>query len=157
VGSDGELKEAARAKITQPLARDLHTVKMDELSMRVIVNEVLPEFHDMDPPKQPQGADKHMKLGECGSWVLEWPKTQIRLGNVLLGARRTGGATSRPQAPIVRPPSRRTKKDGADEPAPQAAVTNTQKEQTVAATAGHPHHQPPRTVVGNVYNATIQG
>ena len=136
VGTDGELKEVARASTVQPLTRDIHNVRMSELVMKVNVKEVLPEFCDIDPPKQPQGAEKHMKLGECGQWMLERPKTQIRLGDVLHGARRTGGATSRPRAPIVRPPPRRTKKDAADEPAPQAAVTTTQTEPPVAATAG---------------------
>ena len=96
VGADGELKEVARASTVQPLTRDIHNVRMSELVMKVNVREVLPEFCDIDPPKQPQGAEKHMKLGECGQWMLEWPKTQIRLGDVLHGARRTGGATSRP-------------------------------------------------------------
>ena len=102
--------------------------------MKVNVSEVLPEFHDIDPPTQPPGAEKHMKLGECGKWMMEWPKTQIRLGDVLHGVRRTGGATSRPRPQVVRPPSRRPQKAVADEPAPQADVATTQKEPPVAAT-----------------------
>ena len=109
----------------------MHNTRMSELVMKVNVSEVLPEFHDIDPPTQPPGAEKHMKLGECRKWMMEWPKTQIRLGDVLHGVRRTGGATSRPRPPVVRPPSRRPQKAVADEPAPQAAVW---KEPPVAAT-----------------------
>ena len=117
VGVGGELKEVATAKIIQPLTRDMHNTRMSEVVMKVNVSEVLPEFHDIDPPTQPPGAEKHMKLGECGKWMMEWPKTQICLGDVLHGVRRTGGATSRPQPPVIRPPSRRPQKAVADEPA----------------------------------------
>jgi len=114
----------------------MHNTRMSEVVMKVDVREVLPEFRDIDPPTQPPGAEKHMKLGECGKWMMEWPKTQIRLGDVLHGVRRTGGATSRPRPPGVRPPSRRPQKAVADEPAPQAAVATTQTEPPVAATTG---------------------
>ena len=130
------MKEVATAKIIQPLTRDMHNTRMSEVVMKVNVSEVLPEFHDIDPPTQPPGAEKHMKLGECGKWMMEWPKTQIRLGDVLHGVRRTGGATSRPRPPVIRPPPRRRQKAVADEPAPQAAVATTQKEPPVAATTG---------------------
>ena len=136
VGAGGELKEVALAKIVQPLTRDIHNTRMSEAVMKVNVTEVLPEFRDIDPPTQPPGADKHMKLGECGKWMMEWPKTQIRLGDVLHGVGRTGGATSRPRLPLVRPPSRRPQKTIAEEPAPQAAVATTQKEPPVAAPTG---------------------
>ena len=136
VGAGGELKEAATAKIIQPLTRDMHNTRMSEVVMKVNVSEVLPEFRDIDPPTQPPGAEKHMKLGECGKWMMEWPKTQIRLGDVLHGVRRTGGATSRHRPPVVRPSSRRPEKAVADEPAPQAAVATTRKEPPVAATTG---------------------
>ena len=33
----------------------------------------------MDPPHQPQGADKEFNLGECLNWPLLWPKALIRL------------------------------------------------------------------------------
>ena len=104
--------------------------------MKVNVTEVLPEFRDIDPPTQPPGAEKHMKLGECGKWMMERPKTQIHLGDVIHGVGRTGGATSRPRLPLVRPPSRRSQKTIAEEPAPQAAVASTQKEPPVAAPTG---------------------
>jgi hypothetical protein len=49
VGTDGELKEVARASTVQPLTRDIHNVRMSELVMKVNVKEVLPEFCDIDP------------------------------------------------------------------------------------------------------------
>ena len=92
VGVGGELKEVALAKIIQPSTRDMHHTRMSEAVMKVNVTEVLPEFRDIDPPKQPPGAEEHLKLGGYGQWMLEWPKTQIRLGDVLPGIGRTGGA-----------------------------------------------------------------
>ena len=59
----------------------MHHKRMSEAVMKVNVTEVLPEFRDIDPPTQPLGAEKHLKLGGCGQWMLEWPKTQIRLGD----------------------------------------------------------------------------
>ena len=90
VGVGGELKEVAMAKIIQPLTRDMHNTRMSEVVMKVNVSEVLPEFRDIDPPMQPPGAEDHMVLGRCLKWIMEWPKTQIRLGDVLHGVRRTG-------------------------------------------------------------------
>ena len=137
VGPLGELKEVARGKIINPLIRDLHHSQMSEGVMKVEVCEVLPEFRDIDPQMQPWGAEEHMKLGVCPKWMLEWPKTQIRLGDVLHGYRRTGGATSKPRPKVVRPPPR-SQKQRVDEPAPQAAVATTtgRKLPPVAPTTG---------------------
>ena len=139
------MKEVALAKIIQPSTRDMHHTRMSEAVMKVTVTEVLPEFRDIDPPTQPPGADEHLKLGECKQWMLEWPKTQIRLGDVLPGIGRTGGATSRPRLPIVRPPSRRPPKAVAEEPTPQADVASTQKAPAEVATTGR---KPPPPVAG---------
>ena len=87
--------------------------------------------------------------------MLEWPKTQVCLGDVLTGIGRTGGATSRPWLPIVRPPSRRPPKVVAEEqtlqadvastqPA-QADIASTQKAQAEVATTGR---KPPPPVAG---------
>ena len=104
VGAGSELKEVATAILIQPLTRDMHNTRMSEEVMRVTVTEVVPEFPGIDPPPmQPLGADKHMVLGDCSKWLMEWPKTQIRLGEGLQGVRRTGGATSRHRPPVVRP------------------------------------------------------
>ena len=65
VGPLGELKEVARAKIINPLIRDMHHSRMSEGVMKIEVREVLPEFRDIDPPMQPRGAEEHMKLGVC--------------------------------------------------------------------------------------------
>ena len=51
VGAGGELKEVATAKIIQPLTRDMHNTRMSEVVMKVNVREVLPEFRDIDPPR----------------------------------------------------------------------------------------------------------
>ena len=127
---DGELKEVAEGMLIQPLSRDMHNNRMSEAVMRVKVTEVLPEFSGIDPPMQPPGAEKHMLLGNCPKWVLEWPKTQIRLGGL---RRRSTGATSKPRKPIVRP-SKPPRKPVGKEPAPQAAVATTRKEPPVVAT-----------------------
>ena len=127
------MKEGALAKIIQPSTHDMHHTRMSEAVMKVNVMEVLPEFRDIDPPTQPPGAEKHLKLGECRQWMLEWPKTQIRLGDALPGVGRTDGATSRPRLPIVRPPSRWPQKAVAEEPTPQVDVASTQKVQADVA------------------------
>ena len=75
MGVDGELKEVALAKIIQPSTHDKHHTRMSEAVMKINVTEVLPEFRDIDPPTQPPGAEEHLKLGGCGQWMLEWPKT----------------------------------------------------------------------------------
>ena len=131
------MKEVARGKIINPLIRDLHHSQMSEGVMKVEVREVLPEFRDIEPPTQPRGAEEHMKLGVCPKWMLEWPKTQIRLGDVLHGYRRTGGDTSKPWPKVVRPPPR-SQMQRVDEPAPQAAVATTtgRKVPPVAPTTG---------------------
>jgi len=103
---------------------------MSEAVMRVRVTEVVPEFSAIDPPMQPPGAEVHMLLGNCPKWVLEWPKTQIRLGGL---RRRSTGATSKPRKPIVRP-SKPPRKHVEKELAPQAAVATTRKEPPVVAT-----------------------
>src|SRR4051812_24719081 len=72
----------------------MHKNAMDDAVMRVRISRVLPGCDDMDPPFQPQGADKHKTLAEFHGWPLTWPKTQVRLMGHL-------SATS-----IVRPPPR---------------------------------------------------
>ena len=77
-----------------------------------------------------------MVRGNCVKWLMEWPKTHIRLGKGLQRLRRTIGATLRP--PIVRhsmPPQKIVRK----KPVPQAAVSTTRKEP--AAVANTNHHQ----------------
>ena len=84
-------------------------------------------------PLQPQGADKHLVLGNCPKWVLEWPKTQIRLGGGIEGLKhRSTGATSKRQAPIVRP-SKPAPKPVGKEPAQEAADATTSKAPPVVA------------------------
>ena len=109
---------------------------MDEDVMRVRLIMIVPEFRDVQPPIQPPGADEDMVLKDRTGWLMKWPKTQIRLGDAIHGVGRTGGATSRPRLPLVRPPSRRPQKTIAEEPAPQVAVATTQKEPPVAAPTG---------------------
>ena len=50
-GVGGELKEVALAKIIQPSTRIMHNTRMSEAVMKVNVTEVLPEFRDIDPPR----------------------------------------------------------------------------------------------------------
>ena len=45
------MKEVALAKIIQPSTRDMHHTRMSEAVMKVNVMEVLPEFRDIDPPR----------------------------------------------------------------------------------------------------------
>ena len=100
--------------------------------MKVRLTMIVPEFADIDPPSQPPGVDEdHMVLRDCIKWLMEWPKTQIRLGEGLQGLRRTTGATSRP--PIIRP-SKPPQKTVGKEPAPQAAIATTRKKPAVVAT-----------------------
>ena len=135
------MKDVAAAVLVQPLTSTMHNKPMSEAVMRVRVTEVVPEFRGIDPPFQSLGADEHMVLGECPAWMMEWPKSQIRLGECLQGIRRTGGATSKPPPPPVRPSSRRPQKDVVDEPQkekPVAATTAGRKVPTVvAATSRH--------------------
>ena len=142
VGAGGELKEVAEGTLIQPLTRDMHNVRMSEAVMRVRLTAVVPEFHYNDPPMQPPGADEHLVLGECPKWVLEWPKTQIRLGVV----KRTTGATSKRRPPIVRPSTKPPRKLVVKESAPEAAVATTQKETPVVATT---RKEPPVVVASN--------
>ena len=97
---DGELVEVATGTVVQPKSRDLHNVIMDNDVMRIKIANVVPEFRDVLPPFQPPGSDQaNVVLGDCTSWIMKWPKNQIRLGGGLVGLRRSTGATS----PLVRP------------------------------------------------------
>ena len=135
VGASGDLKEVAQGTVVQPLSHDMHHTKMSEVVMKVRLTTVVPEFRDIDPTMQPPGAEEdHMVLGHGVKWIMEWPKTQIFLGEDLQGLRRTTGATSRP--PIVRP-SKPPQKTVRKEPAPQAAVATTRKEPAVEIGRAH--------------------
>ena len=56
----GELKDVATGMIIQPKSTTLHTVAMDANVLKVTLGRVLPGCEDMDPPRQPPGADEHM-------------------------------------------------------------------------------------------------
>ena len=150
VGAGGELKEVAQGTVIQPLIRDMHHTKMSEAMMKVRLTAVVPEFRHIDPPMQPPGADVHLVLGECPKWVLEWPKTQIRLG----GVRRTTDATSKRRPPIIRPSTRPPRKLVVKESAPEAAVATTQKEPPVTATTGR---KPPSVVAATNRHKQLLG
>ena len=50
--------------------------------LRVKVHVVHEGSEEIDPPNQPARVDTHLNLLECkGSWMLEWPKAYIRLGD----------------------------------------------------------------------------
>jgi hypothetical protein len=71
----GELKDVATGMIIQPTSTTLHTVPMDNDVMKVTLGRVLPGCEDMDPPRQPPGADDHLTLENCHGWTMVWPKT----------------------------------------------------------------------------------
>ena len=76
---DNEFKDVTKGSIVNPLNRKLHTVDLGPGEFRVTLVRVFPDCADLDPPFQPPGADKEMKLGECLNWPLKWPKALIRL------------------------------------------------------------------------------
>jgi hypothetical protein len=76
---DGELKDVAKGTIFLPNSTIMHHKEMVSEVFKVRLARVLSGCEDMDPPTQPQGADKHKTLEGCFGWVLTWPKTQIRL------------------------------------------------------------------------------
>ena len=78
-----ELKEVAKGSIVNPLNRMLHTVEMGPGEFRVTLARVFPGYEDLDPPHQPPGADSELKLGQCLTWPLKWPKALIRLDPVV--------------------------------------------------------------------------
>jgi len=75
----GELADVAKGSIVQPQDRLLHFKPMPPHVFRVSLESVLPGFAKVDPPIQPAGAEKEMKLGECFNWPLVWPKALLRL------------------------------------------------------------------------------
>ena len=73
--------EVATGTVVQPKSRELHNVQMDKNVMRVKLSNVVPKFRDVLPPFQPPGSDvDNLVLGDCTSWLMKWPKNQIRLG-----------------------------------------------------------------------------
>ena len=123
----GELKEVATGTLVQPM----HMTTMDKAVMRVKLANVVPEFHDVPPPIQPPGSDNNdMVLGDCTTWIMTWPKSQIRLGGGLEGIRCTTGATSRPK--IVCPSKPTAVATTLEAP---AVVATTRKEPPVVTTA----------------------
>lgn len=81
----GELVEVATGTVIQPKERTMHHSRMDENKMRVRLANVVSEYRDVLPPEQPPGCDEgdNLVLGDCTTWVMGWPKSQIRLGGVL--------------------------------------------------------------------------
>jgi len=76
---DNELRDVASGSIVNPLHRMLHCVQMDPDVFRVSLDKVFRGCEDLYPPRAPPQADSELKLGECLSWPLEWPKALIRL------------------------------------------------------------------------------
>ena len=77
---DGELKDVAKGSIIEPKKRVSHTVEMDNSLFTVSIARVLPGFESLAPPFQPEDADgSQMGLGDCKTWTLLWPKSQIRV------------------------------------------------------------------------------
>jgi len=76
--------EVATGTLIQPSERIMHGSQMDPTVMKVKLVKIVPEYRDILPPFQPPGCDEGdtMVLGDCTSWVMKWPKTQIRLGGV---------------------------------------------------------------------------
>jgi len=47
--------------------------------LRVSLLSVFEGFEEIDPPNQPIDAETYMNLEASSGWLLEWPKSQIRL------------------------------------------------------------------------------
>ena len=96
-----ELKEVATGLILKTGSELMHHAPVDKGFMKVKVVTVPKVYHNMDSPVQPQGADEHVVLGKCPEWVSLWPKTQIRLGGVLL-MRAQDATLAPPQSSVPR-------------------------------------------------------
>jgi hypothetical protein len=97
---DNELRDVATGSIVNPLHRTLHCVQMATDVFRVRLDNVVTGCEDLYPPEQPPEADSELKLGECLSWPLKWPKALIRLDPETVTP---AGPTAPPQAAAPTP------------------------------------------------------
>ncbi|KAK1697630.1 hypothetical protein QYE76_014327 [Lolium multiflorum] len=95
----GKLVEVASGYVMA--SRVMHGATLAEDVAKVKLVMVVPEYRYAIPPFQPPGTEEGevLPLGDCTSWLMKWPKNQIRLGGGLPSCKRSTGATS----PIIRP------------------------------------------------------
>ena len=79
---NGELIKVAIGSIICPKDTIMHGVQMPQGVFKVKLSVVLPGYEDIPLPIQPLGVDSQLTLGQCLCWPMQWPKTQIRLGNI---------------------------------------------------------------------------
>lgn len=76
----GKLVEVASGLVMA--SRVMHGARLAEDVAKVKLVVVVPEYRYAIPPFQPPGTDEGdvLPLGDCTSWLMTWPKNQIRLG-----------------------------------------------------------------------------